>query len=126
MKYGYARVSTDDQGPALQLAALKKAGCRQTFTDHGLSGATTKRPALARCLKALQPGKTLNPERINCCRGQMQRLVRPRLGVIRTVAACPQDSRPRMGVFIALAARTGSKYSRRNAILSPAARRKNT
>jgi len=26
MKYGYARVSTDDQNPALQLAALKKAG----------------------------------------------------------------------------------------------------
>jgi DNA invertase Pin-like site-specific DNA recombinase len=76
MKYGYARFSTDDQGPALQLAALKKAGYRQTFTDHGISGATTKRPALARCLKALQPGKTLNPERINCCRGQMQRLVR--------------------------------------------------
>ncbi len=41
MKYGYARVSTDDQDPALQLAALKKAGCRQTFTDHSISGATT-------------------------------------------------------------------------------------
>jgi len=27
MKYGYARVSTDDQKPALQLAALNKAGC---------------------------------------------------------------------------------------------------
>ena len=25
MKYGYARVSTDDQNPALQLAALKRA-----------------------------------------------------------------------------------------------------
>ena len=28
MKYGYARVSIDDQNPALQLAALKKAGCQ--------------------------------------------------------------------------------------------------
>jgi DNA invertase Pin-like site-specific DNA recombinase len=59
MKYGYARVSTDDQDPTLQLAALKKAGCEQTFTDKGVSGATTKRPALARCLKTLQPGDTL-------------------------------------------------------------------
>jgi DNA invertase Pin-like site-specific DNA recombinase len=59
MKYGYARVSTDDQTPALQLAALKKAGCKSVFKDDGLSGATTKRPALLRCLKKLEPGDTL-------------------------------------------------------------------
>jgi len=61
MKYGYARVSTDDQNPALQLAALKKAGCKpeNIFKDAGISGATTKRPALLRCLKALQDGDTL-------------------------------------------------------------------
>jgi len=59
MKYGYARVSTDDQNPALQLAALKKAGCKTVFKDEGLSGATTKRPALIPCLKALRPGDTL-------------------------------------------------------------------
>jgi DNA invertase Pin-like site-specific DNA recombinase len=59
MKYGYARVSTDDQPPVLQLAALKRAGCEEIFRDEGLSGATTKRPALARCLKTLQPGDTL-------------------------------------------------------------------
>ena len=53
MKYGYARVSTDDQNPALQLAALKKDGCQTIFKDEGLSGATTKRPALLRCLKKL-------------------------------------------------------------------------
>jgi DNA invertase Pin-like site-specific DNA recombinase len=41
MKYGYARVSTDDQTPALQLAALKKDGCKIIFKDAGLSGATT-------------------------------------------------------------------------------------
>ena len=58
MKYGYARVSTDDQTPALQLAALK-AGCHHVFQDYGLSGATTKRPALIRCLKKLQSGDTL-------------------------------------------------------------------
>jgi DNA invertase Pin-like site-specific DNA recombinase len=59
MKYGYARVSTDDQTPALQLAPLKKAGCNAVFKDDGLSGATTKRPALLRCLKKLEHGDTL-------------------------------------------------------------------
>ena len=59
MKYGYARVSTDDQNPALQLAALKRAGCKTVFKDEGLSGTTTKRPALLRCLKKLKTGDTL-------------------------------------------------------------------
>ena len=59
MKYGYARVSTDDQTSALQLAALKKAGTKKIYTDDGLSGATTKRPALLRGLKALKRGDTL-------------------------------------------------------------------
>jgi len=59
LKYGYARVSTDDQTPALQLAPLKKAGCKKIFKDDGLSGATTKRPALQRCLKKLKAGDTL-------------------------------------------------------------------
>lgn len=59
MKYGYARVSTEDQNADMQLKALKRAGCRTMFTDAGLSGATTKRPALARCLKTLQKGDTL-------------------------------------------------------------------
>src|SRR5271167_414743 len=59
MKIGYARVSTDDQKPALQLNALKKAGCKTIFKDEGLSGATVKRPALRRCLKKLEHGDTL-------------------------------------------------------------------
>jgi hypothetical protein len=59
MKYGYARVSTEDQNPALQLAALKKAGCRTVFKDEGISGATAQRPAQVNCLKTLQAGDTL-------------------------------------------------------------------
>jgi len=59
VKYGYARVSTDDQNPALQMTALRKAGCKTVFKDDGLSGATTKGPALLRCLKKLEPGDTL-------------------------------------------------------------------
>jgi len=59
MKYCYARVSTDDQNPALQLAALKSAGCQTVFKDDGLSGGTVKRLALLRCLKKLEHGDTL-------------------------------------------------------------------
>ena len=59
MKYGYARVSTDDQNPDLQLATLKQAGCDKTFVDEGRSGATLNRPALLRCLKQLEHGDTL-------------------------------------------------------------------
>jgi DNA invertase Pin-like site-specific DNA recombinase len=59
MKYGYARVSTDEQNPALQLSALKKAGCKTIFKDEGISGAMTKRPALTRCLKKLRAGDIL-------------------------------------------------------------------
>lgn len=59
MKYGYARVSTDDQNADLQHAALKKARCQKIFTDDGLSGRNTKRPALQRLLKALRPGDSV-------------------------------------------------------------------
>jgi len=59
MKYGYARVSTDDQNADMQRAALKKDGCKKIFTDEGLSGATSNRPALRRCLKTLDRGDSL-------------------------------------------------------------------
>ena len=39
MKYGYARISTDDQGTALQFAALKLTGRKTLFKGEGLSGA---------------------------------------------------------------------------------------
>jgi|HubBroStandDraft_6_1064221.scaffolds.fasta_scaffold3267978_1 DNA invertase Pin-like site-specific DNA recombinase len=39
MKYGYTRVSTDDQSPALQIAALKRDRCEKIFKEEGLSGA---------------------------------------------------------------------------------------
>jgi DNA invertase Pin-like site-specific DNA recombinase len=58
MKYGYARVSTDDQKADLQITALKKAGCRHIFTDTA-SGASSKRPELTRCLESLRAGDTL-------------------------------------------------------------------
>jgi len=33
MKYGYVRVSTNDQKADLQIAALKSAGCEHIFTQ---------------------------------------------------------------------------------------------
>ena len=52
----------------------------------------------------------------------LEALGRQRLGLL----ACAQDLRPGIGVSSALAARTGSKYSLRNAILPSVARRKTT
>ena len=61
MKYGYARVSTDDQNLALQLTTLRRAGCsaQSIFRDDGFSGATTERAGLHRCLETVQPADTL-------------------------------------------------------------------
>jgi DNA invertase Pin-like site-specific DNA recombinase len=58
MKIGYARVSTDEQNPDLQLAALRAAGCEKIFTDKA-SGGSVKRSELVKCLKALVAGDTL-------------------------------------------------------------------
>lgn len=55
---GYARVSTLDQNPRLQLDALERVGCIDTFTDHA-SGTIDDRPELTRVLERLQPGNTL-------------------------------------------------------------------
>jgi DNA invertase Pin-like site-specific DNA recombinase len=38
---------------------LNKAGCEKIFKDEGISGSTTKRPALKRCLKSLHEGDRL-------------------------------------------------------------------
>jgi DNA invertase Pin-like site-specific DNA recombinase len=55
---GYARVSTADQNPDLQLDALKGIGCYRLFVDTA-SGALDERPELARVLDQLRPGDTL-------------------------------------------------------------------
>lgn len=58
MLVGYARVSTQDQNPALQLDALKAAGCERVFTEKA-SGAQRDRPELAAALSYMREGDSL-------------------------------------------------------------------
>ena len=57
MIIGYARVSTQDQNPALQLDALG-AACEQVFQETA-TGALRERPELTACLRTLRQGDTL-------------------------------------------------------------------
>jgi DNA invertase Pin-like site-specific DNA recombinase len=59
VRVGYARVSTTDQSPELQLEALRRAGCERVYTERA-SGARDDRPELARVLgDVLRAGDTL-------------------------------------------------------------------
>lgn len=55
MLIGYARVSTDDQDTASQIAALRAAGCERIFEERA-SGGRWDRPELHRLLDHLRPG----------------------------------------------------------------------
>jgi Resolvase, N terminal domain len=55
---GYARISTTDQQPQLQVDALQHAGCYRVFTETA-SGARSDRPTLEKLLDQLRPGDTL-------------------------------------------------------------------
>ncbi len=58
MLVGYARVSTQDQNPALQLDALRSAGCERVFEEK-TSGAQRERPELRAALEYVRQGDTL-------------------------------------------------------------------
>lgn len=59
MKIGYARVSKGDkQNNALQIAALKRAGCRKILTDE-MSGDRMDRPGMVDAIGALKKGDVL-------------------------------------------------------------------
>lgn len=58
MLVGYARVSTQDQDPALQLDALRKAVCEKIFTEKA-SGAQRDRPELEAATGYMRKGDTL-------------------------------------------------------------------
>ena len=58
MQIGYARVSTDDQNTAIQVAALKTAGCERIYREKA-SGGRWDRPELHRLLDQLRKGDVL-------------------------------------------------------------------
>lgn len=78
MLVGYARVSTMDQTPALQLDALRTAGCEKIFTEKA-SGSHRDRPQLTAALDYLRTGDTLVVWKLS-------RLARSLTQVIRTTA----------------------------------------
>lgn len=58
MKIGYARVSTDEQNPDLQMYALKAAGCDLIFEDQGISAVAKRRPGFEEALARADMGDT--------------------------------------------------------------------
>lgn len=58
MLIGYARVSTNDQETAAQVAALKDAGCERIYPENA-SGGRWDRPELHRLLDQLRKGDVL-------------------------------------------------------------------
>jgi len=79
MKYGYARVSTDGQSVAGQVATLKAAGAEKIFKEVA-SGAKTDRAQLHRLLNALDEGDVLLVTRLD-------RLARSTRDLLNTLAA---------------------------------------
>jgi DNA invertase Pin-like site-specific DNA recombinase len=71
---GYARVSTTDQQPQLQVDALKAAGCYRVFTETA-SGARSDRPTLTQLLDHLRPGDTLVVWKLDCLGRSLRHLV---------------------------------------------------
>lgn len=58
MIIGYARVSTQDQSPELQVSALTNAGAEQVFQEK-FTGSLRERPELSQCLRVLRKGDVL-------------------------------------------------------------------
>jgi DNA invertase Pin-like site-specific DNA recombinase len=78
---GYARVSTNGQDLAGQIAELQGAGCVKVFKEK-VSGAKTDRPELAKLLRAVETGDVLIVTRLD----RLARSTRDLLNVLDLVA----------------------------------------
>lgn len=74
MLIGYARVSTQDQLPDLQVDALVKAGCEKVYVEK-LSGAQRDRPEFQTALKYLRSGDTLVVWKLDRLARSMKQLI---------------------------------------------------
>ena len=76
MLIGYARVSTQDQNPDLQIDALTKAGCDlQNIYQEKASGAQRDRPELKAAIKYARQGDTLIVWKLDRLARSMKQLV---------------------------------------------------
>jgi DNA invertase Pin-like site-specific DNA recombinase len=78
--YGYARVSTDGQSVAAQVAQLRKAGCGQVFRETA-SGARTDRAQLRKALAGLEAGDVFMVTRLD----RLARSTRDLLNTLNTI-----------------------------------------
>lgn len=80
MLIGYARVSTQDQNPQLQIDALQQAGCDKIFTEKA-SGARADRPELQAALDYMRDGDTLVVWRLD----RLARSVKQLIGTVEAL-----------------------------------------
>ena len=79
--FGYARVSTDGQSVAAQVADLRAAGAAKVYSET-VSGAASNRAELGKVLRVLQPGDVLMVTRLD----RLARSTRDLLNILHQLA----------------------------------------
>ena len=87
MLIGYARVSTNEQDTATQVAALKAAGCERIFSEKA-SGGRWNRPELHRLLDLLRKGDVVVVWKLD----RLSRSLRDVLTIMEQIANGRPDS----------------------------------
>lgn len=81
MLIGYARVSSQDQNPDLQLDALRGAGCEEVFVEKVTGTGLKVRPEWESCCRTLRKGDTLVVWRLD----RLGRSLKDLVGIIQTL-----------------------------------------